>query len=68
VTTVVFALSCNPIYVGFAAVLIGEFLALAKWFLLVYLTARVLLFHRQVLREEDATRQHHGRVCVDDSR
>jgi protein-S-isoprenylcysteine O-methyltransferase Ste14 len=60
VTTGIFAISRNPIYVGFALVLIGQFLVFPNWVPLVYLTAGVLLFHRQVLREEQFMRQHYG--------
>jgi protein-S-isoprenylcysteine O-methyltransferase Ste14 len=52
VTGGVFAVTRNPIYVAFAFVLLGEFLILSNWILLLYLVAAVALFHRQVLREE----------------
>ena len=52
VTTGVFGLSRNPIYVAFALILLGEFLIFPNWILLVYMVAGVWLFHRQVLREE----------------
>jgi len=60
VTTGVFAFSRNPIYVGFAFVLIGQYLVFPSWILLVYLMAAVALFHRQVLREEVWLREHYG--------
>jgi protein-S-isoprenylcysteine O-methyltransferase Ste14 len=60
VTTGIFAVSRNPIYVGFAAVLVGEFLVFPNWIPLVYLVAGFLLFHRQVLREESFMRQHYS--------
>jgi protein-S-isoprenylcysteine O-methyltransferase Ste14 len=60
VTTGIFAVSRNPIYVGFALVLVGQFLVFPNWIPLVYLAAGVLLFHRQVLREEGFMRQHYG--------
>jgi protein-S-isoprenylcysteine O-methyltransferase Ste14 len=59
VTTGIFAISRNPIYVGFALVLVGQFLVFPKWVPLVYLAAGVLLFHRQVLREESFMRQYY---------
>jgi protein-S-isoprenylcysteine O-methyltransferase Ste14 len=52
VTTGIFTRTRNPIYVAFALVLIGEFLIFPNWILLLYLIAGVILFHRQVLREE----------------
>jgi protein-S-isoprenylcysteine O-methyltransferase Ste14 len=60
ITTGIFAISRNPIYVGFAFVLVGEFLVFPNWIPLAYLAAGVLLFHRQVLREESFMRQHYG--------
>lgn len=61
VTTGVFALSRNPIYVAFACILLGEFLVFPNWILLVYIGAGVWLFHRQVLREEEYLRRAYGR-------
>lgn len=60
ITTGVFAFSRNPIYVAFALVLAGEFLIFPNWVLLVYLASAVVLFHRQVLREEEYLRRHYG--------
>lgn len=60
VTTGVFALSRNPIYLAFALVLLGQFLVFPNWLLLAYLVAGVWLFHRQVLREEEYLRRHYG--------
>ena len=60
VTSGVFAYSRNPIYVAFWTVMIGQFLILPNWILLVYLVAAAWLFHRQVLREEAYLSQHYG--------
>jgi protein-S-isoprenylcysteine O-methyltransferase Ste14 len=60
VTTGIFAFSRNPIYVGFALVLVGQFLVFPNWVPLVYLAAGFVLFHRQVLREESFMRQHYS--------
>ena len=60
VTTGVFAFSRNPIYVGFALVLVGQFLVFPNWILFVYLIAAVAVFHRQVLREEAWLKGHYG--------
>ena len=60
VTTGIFAVSRNPIYVGFGLVLTGEFLVFPNWVPLVYLAAGTWLFHRQVLREEDFMRKQYG--------
>ncbi len=60
ITSGIFAFSRNPIYVAFAGVLIGEFLILPNWILLLYLAGFVALVHRQVLREEDYLKAHYG--------
>jgi protein-S-isoprenylcysteine O-methyltransferase Ste14 len=60
VTTGIFAFSRNPIYVGFALVLVGQFLVFPNWVPLVYLAAGFVVFHRQVLREENFMRQHYS--------
>jgi protein-S-isoprenylcysteine O-methyltransferase Ste14 len=60
VTTGVFALSRNPIYVAFWIVLLGQFLVFPNWLLLVYLAAATWLFHRQVLSEEAYLIRHYG--------
>jgi protein-S-isoprenylcysteine O-methyltransferase Ste14 len=60
VTTGIFAFSRNPIYVAFVFVLLGQFLVFSNWILLVYMGAAMWLFHRQVSREEEYLRNHHG--------
>jgi protein-S-isoprenylcysteine O-methyltransferase Ste14 len=60
ITTGVFALSRNPIYVAFATILIGQFLIFSNWILLVYIGAGIWLLHRQVLREEEYLKSHYG--------
>src|SRR5262245_7499824 len=60
ITTGVFAFSRNPIYVAFAAILLGQFLIFSNWVLLLYLGAGIWLFHRQVLREEEFLKRHYG--------
>ena len=61
VTTGVFAFSRNPIYVAFCTVMLGEFLILPTWILVIYLAAALWLVHRQVLREEAYLSQQYGR-------
>ena len=61
ITTGVFALSRNPLYVAFWIIMLGQFLVFPNWLLLVYLGAATWLFHRQVLREEAYLIQHYGR-------
>jgi protein-S-isoprenylcysteine O-methyltransferase Ste14 len=60
ITSGVFAFSRNPIYVAFGCVLLGEFLIQPELLLLIYLAAGIVLFHRQVLREETFLEQHYG--------
>lgn len=65
VTSGVFAISRNPIYVGFGLVLLGQFLVFPSWVPLIYLLAALWLFNRQVLREEAFMREHYGREYAD---
>jgi len=65
VTTGVFALTRNPIYVAFLLVLLGQFLAFPNWILLAYLVAGTWLIRRQILREEAFLHQHYGRDYAD---
>jgi protein-S-isoprenylcysteine O-methyltransferase Ste14 len=60
VTSGIFAISRNPIYVAFASVLLGQFLIFPNWILLLYMAAATWLFHRQVLREEAYLKKHYG--------
>lgn len=60
ITTGVFAISRNPIYVGFWFFLLGQFLVFPNWILLLYIGAATWLFHRQVLREEEFLKEHFG--------
>jgi protein-S-isoprenylcysteine O-methyltransferase Ste14 len=60
VTTGIFAVSRNPIYVGFFVFLVGQLLVFPNWVPLIYLVAATGLFHRQVLREEEFMRQRYG--------
>jgi protein-S-isoprenylcysteine O-methyltransferase Ste14 len=60
VTTGVFSLCRNPIYVAFWIVLSGQFLVFPNLLLFVYLGAASWLFHRQVLREEAYLKEHYG--------
>lgn len=65
ITTGVFAFSRNPIYVAFAFILLGQFLIFSNWILLVYISAAIWLFHRQVLREEDYLKKHYGKEYLE---
>ncbi len=61
VTSGVFALSRNPIYVAFWLVLAGQFLVFPNWLLLAYFFAALWLIHRQVLLEERFLGDRYGR-------
>jgi protein-S-isoprenylcysteine O-methyltransferase Ste14 len=65
VTTGIFAVSRNPIYVGFFLFLVGQLLVFPNWVLLAYLAGGTWLFHRQVLREEEFMRQRYGQEYVE---
>jgi protein-S-isoprenylcysteine O-methyltransferase Ste14 len=60
ITTGIFTVSRNPIYVAFAFVLLGEFLIFPNWILLAYVAGGFWLFHRQVLLEENALKKIYG--------
>jgi protein-S-isoprenylcysteine O-methyltransferase Ste14 len=60
ITTGLFGITRNPIYVAFGFVLVGEFLIQPTWLMLVYMLAGFALLHRQVLREEAFLREHYG--------
>jgi protein-S-isoprenylcysteine O-methyltransferase Ste14 len=60
VTSGLFALTRNPIYVAFGFVLLGEFLIFSNGIMLIYLIAGIGLFHRQVLLEESYLSRHYG--------
>ena len=64
ITSGVFAVSRNPIYVAFAMILLGQFLVFSNWILLIYTGAAFWLFHRQILREEDFLKQHYGEAFM----
>lgn len=65
ITTGIFAVSRNPIYVGFWLFLLGQLLVFPNWVPLVYLLAGSWLFHRQVRREEEFLREHYGGEFVE---
>ncbi len=60
VTTGMFGLSRNPIYVCFDSFFIGLFLVHKNIVMLLAAIAFALLIHRQILREEKFLRSHYG--------
>jgi protein-S-isoprenylcysteine O-methyltransferase Ste14 len=65
ITSGIFRVSRNPIYVAFAFALIGQFLIFPNWILLAYLLAAAWLVHRQVLLEEQYLKAHYGQEYAD---
>lgn len=65
VTTGIFAISRNPIYVGFILMLLGQFLVFPNWLMLLYLLGGLWVIHRQILREETFLRAHYGQAYTD---
>lgn len=65
ITSGVFAVSRNPIYVAFAFILVGQFLIFSNWILLIYTVAGFWLFNRQVLREEEFLKKHYGQEYIE---
>ena len=60
VTTGMFALSRNPIYVCFDSFFIGLFLVHRNLIILAAVIAFALVIHRQILREEKFLHAHYG--------
>jgi protein-S-isoprenylcysteine O-methyltransferase Ste14 len=65
ITTGIFEVTRNPIYLAFGLVLLGQFLLLPNWVTLAFLVGGVLVVHRQVLREERFLRSHYGQAYED---
>ena len=60
VTGGIFAITRNPIYVGFILFLLGIFLLNGTWFFLIFTLLAVVAIHFQILREEEFLRKHYG--------
>ena len=60
VTTGVFSISRNPIYVAFFAFFVGLFLVFPNLLFLVVVLLFAATLHRQVLREERFLKEHYG--------
>lgn len=65
ITSGIFALSRNPIYVSFGLTLIGQFFVFSSWILLIYIIAGIWLFHRQVLLEEEFLKKQYGKEYLE---
>ncbi|WP_077326391.1 methyltransferase family protein [Virgibacillus siamensis] len=60
VTSGVFSISRNPIYTAFLFILIGVFLIIPNWILLLYFVVGFWFINRQVRREEDSLEKIYG--------
>ena len=65
VTSGMFAVSRNPIYVAFLLFFSGMFLQYPNWLLLGVLVLFALAIHRQILREEAFLKAHYGKDYED---
>jgi protein-S-isoprenylcysteine O-methyltransferase Ste14 len=65
ITTGIFAVTRNPIYVAFGLVLLGQLLLFPNWITLIFLICGAAVIHRQVLREEQFLRRHYGHAYAD---
>lgn len=65
VTTGIYAISRNPIYLAFWIILLVQFFVFPNWILLLYLGGATWLFQRQVLREEEYLNEHYGKDFVE---
>ncbi len=60
VTTGAFSISRNPIYSAFGLVLIGVFLIIPNWIILIYVFTGIWLFNRQIRLEEQSLKKIYG--------
>lgn len=60
VTTGAFSISRNPIYTAFGLILIGEFLIIPNWIILICVFIGIWLLNRQILLEEQSLKKIYG--------
>lgn len=65
ITTGVFAISRNPIYTAFAIILMGIFLIIPNWIVLLYVLVGFWLFNRQIRLEENSLKKIYGKEYED---
>ena len=65
VTGGIFAVTRNPIYVGFILFMFGIFLINGTWFFLIFALLAVVSIHFQILREEQFLKQQYGQSYED---
>ena len=61
ITNGTFAISRNPIYVGFIAFFVGIFITYSNILISVFLLLFTITIHRQILREEMFLKNHYGK-------
>jgi len=60
-----FAISRNPIYVGFLTYIIGMFIIYSNILIMVFLLFFIMMIHRQIIREETFLKKHYGNEYVE---
>jgi protein-S-isoprenylcysteine O-methyltransferase Ste14 len=65
VTTGMFAISRNPIYVGFLSFFIGMLLSYFNLAIIISFALFLGAIHRQILREEKFLKEHYGKEYED---
>jgi len=60
ITSGTFAISRNPIYLGFITFFIGIFIAYSNITTLIFLMFLIIMMHRQIIREEVFLKAHYG--------
>jgi len=60
-----FAISRNPIYVGFISFFIGMFIIYSNILLIIFLLFLTIMIHRQIIREETFLKKHYGNEYVE---
>lgn len=59
ITSSTFAVSRNPIYVGFITFFLGIFVAYSNILILIFLLLFIIIIHRQIIREEIFLKEHY---------
>ncbi len=65
VTTGAFSISRNPIYTAFGMILIGMFLIIPNWIILIYVFIGIWLFNRQIALEEQSLKKVYGEKYIE---
>ncbi|MCL2184949.1 MAG: hypothetical protein FWB86_03720 [Treponema sp.] len=60
ITNGTFAISRNPVYLGFISFFIGIFIAYSNILVIIFLVFLIIIIHRQIIREEKFLISHYG--------